>query len=65
MKLNCENCVKRDVCAHMLTSQELCKKLSLSREFQDLQRRNINLNITCNSYLAEQQNTIYVKRGEE
>ena len=61
MKLNCENCVKRDVCGHTITSQELCKRLSLNKEFQDLQRRNISISISCNSYLADNK----ILRGEE
>lgn len=61
MKLNCESCVKKDVCGHTRIARELCEKLSLYREFQDLQKKNINISVSCNSYLADNK----IIRGEE
>ena len=61
MELNCENCVKKDVCGIKDRAKEALEALTLDKIYQDLVKHNIELNARCPHFVQEQK----ILRGEK
>ena len=61
MELNCENCIKKDVCGIKNEAKEALEALTLDKIYQDLVKHNIKLNAKCPHFVQEQK----ILRGEE
>lgn len=57
--LNCEKCVKNDVCGKKDEVCELLKKMSLSGIYQSLTVKNIKVDIKCDNYLENKENQTF------
>lgn len=57
--LNCENCLKNDVCGKKEEINELIKKLRLNGIYQTLATKNLLINIECKNHSGNK-----ILRGE-
>lgn len=51
MKLNCENCIKSDVCEKKKRVKDAIEALSLNKNYQELEKQDIKIEISCKHFL--------------
>ena len=61
MELNCNSCIKKDVCGIKDRAKEALEALTLDKIYQDLVKYNIELNARCPHFVQEQK----ILRGEK
>ena len=61
MELNCNSCIKKDVCGIKDRAKEALEALTLDKIYQDLVKHNIELNAKCPHFVQEQK----ILRGEK
>lgn len=59
---DCKNCIKADVCKLKTGAEEMCRTLSLTREYQALTEMEFDISIKCNKYLKD--GAIAIREGD-
>lgn len=54
MELNCNSCVKKDVCGIKDRAKEALEALTLDKIYQDLVKHSIKLDAQCPHFLKEE-----------
>lgn len=62
--LNCNECIKRDVCGKYVEVNTRIDKLELNYDFQELQNNRIQIEMNCENFLSASVNP-RILRGEE
>lgn len=62
--LNCNECLKRDVCGKLLEVSRRIENLEVNYDFQELKNLRIKVEMTCENFLSSGINP-KVLRGEE